>query len=177
MGTLAHWSQPGGETSSSSGISTTTAPGPPAAAGTGEVGGVATATAAVAPIVDAAGCSSTSAAGGCDSTSLVGCYGSTSVADRCGSATTAARCASAAAGNGTVIATGCGSVASAVLCEPPLAADTALVAARDALDERRLVGTTASILSTLQAREEARWAPPCEHEDKKLRPWPVQERA
>jgi hypothetical protein len=40
-------------------------------------------------------------------------------------------------------------VASAALCEPPLAADTVLAAARDALDERRLVGTAVSVLSTL----------------------------
>jgi hypothetical protein len=48
-----------------------------------------------------------------------------------------------------VVATGCGSVASAALCEPPLAGDAVLAAARDALDERRLVGTAASVLSTL----------------------------
>jgi hypothetical protein len=40
-------------------------------------------------------------------------------------------------------------VASAVLCEPPLAADVVLAAARDTLNERRLVGTAVSVLSTL----------------------------
>jgi hypothetical protein len=40
-------------------------------------------------------------------------------------------------------------VASAALCESPLAAVTVLKAARSALDERRLVGTAVSILSTL----------------------------
>jgi hypothetical protein len=40
-------------------------------------------------------------------------------------------------------------VASATLCEPPLAAAAMLAAARDALDERRLVGTGVSVLSTL----------------------------
>jgi hypothetical protein len=40
-------------------------------------------------------------------------------------------------------------VASATPCEPPLAADVVLAAARDALDECRLVGTTVSVLSTL----------------------------
>jgi hypothetical protein len=40
-------------------------------------------------------------------------------------------------------------VASAAPCEPPLAADAVLAAARDALDDHRLVGTTASVLSTL----------------------------
>jgi hypothetical protein len=48
-----------------------------------------------------------------------------------------------------VIAAGRGSVASAALCESPLAAVTVLKAARSALDERRLVGTAVSILSTL----------------------------
>jgi hypothetical protein len=58
-GTLTHWSQPGGGASSSSGISITTALGLPAAAGTGEVGGVATAMAMVATAIDAAGFVST----------------------------------------------------------------------------------------------------------------------
>jgi hypothetical protein len=140
-GTLAHWSQPGGGTSSSSGISIAAAPGPPVAAGTGKVCGAATAAAVVAIVVDA---------GGCDSTAAAGCCGSTSAAGCCGFATAAAYRTSATAGCGTVaVATGCGSVASAALCEPPLAADAALAATCDALDERRLVGTTASILSTL----------------------------
>jgi hypothetical protein len=140
-GTFAHWSQPSGGTSSSSGISTTAAPGPLAATGTNEVGGTATATAMVATVVDAAGFGSTSAAAGCGSTS----------AASCGSSTTAAACrTSAVVGRGTaVVATGCGAVASVALCEPLLAADAVLAAARDALDERRLAGMTASVLSTL----------------------------
>jgi hypothetical protein len=141
-------------------------PGLPAAASTGEVGGAATAAAVVATVIDAAGCGSTSAAGCCGSTSVAGCRGST---------TAAASCTSAAAGSSTVVvATGRGSVASAALCEPPLAAVDVLVAAHDTLDERRLVGTAVSVLSTLagaRLREGAWWAPPCEHEDKKLRPW------
>jgi hypothetical protein len=40
-------------------------------------------------------------------------------------------------------------MALAALCEQPLAADAVLADARDALDERRLMGTTASVLSTL----------------------------
>jgi hypothetical protein len=59
---------------------------------------------------------------------------------------------------------------SAALCEPPLAAEAVLVAARDALDERRLVGTTASVLSTLAGARGGTVGTPCEHEDKKLRP-------
>jgi hypothetical protein len=74
-----------------------------------------------------------------------GC-GSTSVAGCCGSATVAACCASAAAVNSTVVvAAGRGSVVSAALCEPPLAAIAVLTAARDALDERRLVGMAISV--------------------------------
>jgi hypothetical protein len=104
---LARWSQPGGGTSSSSGISTTAALGLPAAAGASEVGGAATATAVVAAVTDAA------------------CCGSAAVASCRGSSVTAA---------------GCGSETSAV---------AVLAVARDALDERRLVGTAASVLSTL----------------------------
>jgi hypothetical protein len=48
-----------------------------------------------------------------------------------------------------VIAAGRGSEGPAALREPPLAAVAVLTVARDALDERRLVGTTASVLSTL----------------------------
>jgi hypothetical protein len=80
-------------------------------------------------------------AAGCSSTLAAGYYGSTSGTVRCGSATATVCCASATAGRG--------SVASAALCEPPLAAVAVLTAARAALDERRLVGTTASVLSTL----------------------------
>jgi hypothetical protein len=83
-------------------------------------------------------------------TSAAGCCGSTSVAGCCGSATAAACQTSAAAGRGTVVfSTDCDSVASAAPCEPPLAANAVLAAARDALDERRMVGTAVSVLSTL----------------------------
>jgi hypothetical protein len=45
-----------------------------------------------------------------------------------------------------------------------------LAIARDALDERRLVGTVASDLNTLAGARGARGAPPCEHEDEKVKP-------
>jgi hypothetical protein len=55
-----------------------------------------------------------------------------------------------ATGSGSVVvAVDRGSVALAALCEPPLAAVTTLTAAREALDERRLVGTAVSVLNTL----------------------------
>jgi hypothetical protein len=93
-------------------------------AGAGEVGGTTTATAVAAAMTDAA---------------------------YCGSATIVACCASAATrGGSVVIATGCGSETSAAPREPSLTvAAAALPAARDALDERHLVGTAASDLSTL----------------------------
>jgi hypothetical protein len=128
-------------------------------AGAGKVGGAATATAVVATVVGtgsrdstaAAGCcGSTSAASSCGSTPANGSRSSTSVAGCYGSATAAAYRTSTAAERGTAAAaTGCGPVAPAALCEPPLATVAMLTAARDALDERRLVGTTASVLSTL----------------------------
>jgi hypothetical protein len=66
--------------------------------------------------------------------------------------TIAACCASGAARSGSVaIAAYCGSEAAAAPCEPSLAAVAVLPAARDALDERRLVGTAASDLSTMTA--------------------------
>jgi hypothetical protein len=94
-GALAHWSQPSGRTSSSSGISTTAALGLPVVSGAGEVGGAATATAVVAVVTAAA------------------CYGSTSIAG-CGSATAAACCTSATTcSSSVVVAPGCGSKSSA----------------------------------------------------------------
>jgi hypothetical protein len=48
-----------------------------------------------------------------------------------------------------VVAAGRGSESSAAPCEPPLATVAVLAAARGALNERRLVGTAASVLSTL----------------------------
>jgi hypothetical protein len=103
-----------------------------AAAGTREVGGAAAATVVAATIIDAAGCGSTSVAG-------------------CGSSiTVAACCAPTATGSDSAVdATGRGSEGPAVSRKSPLVAVAVLAAARDALDERRLVGTTASVLSTL----------------------------
>jgi hypothetical protein len=78
------------------------------------------------------------------------CCGSTAIAGCRDSATDATCCASAATrGGSVVVAAGCGSMTSAAPRESPLAAVAMLGAARDALDERRLVGTTASDLSTL----------------------------
>jgi hypothetical protein len=86
----------------------------------------------VAAVVDAAGGGSTTNAACCGSAAVAACY------------------ASAATGSGSVvIAAGRDSVASAAPCEPPLAAVAVLVAARDALDERRLVGMVVSVLNTL----------------------------
>jgi hypothetical protein len=77
------------------------------------------------------------------------CCGSTAVAS-CHGSTTAACCASAATRSGSVVViAGCGSATSAAPRDSPLAAVAVLAAARDALDERRLVGTAASDLSTL----------------------------
>jgi hypothetical protein len=68
----------------------------------------------------------------------------------CGSVTVSACCTSAATrGGSVVVADGSVSETSAVPREPSLAAAATLPAARDALDERRLVGTVASDLSTL----------------------------
>jgi hypothetical protein len=69
-----------------------------------------------------------------------------------GSTVVAVYCASAAATDcrSSVVATACcGPAATAAPREPSLAAVAVLAAARDALDERRLVGTVASDLSTL----------------------------
>jgi hypothetical protein len=82
--------------------------------------------------------------------------------------------AAVAARRGSIAATTCcGSEAAAAPCEPLLAAATVLPAARDALDERRLVGTTASDLNTLAGARGARWAPPCEREDEKVKLSPI----
>jgi hypothetical protein len=103
-------------------------------------------------------------------TDAAGC-GSTAVASCCGSATAAACCASAATSSGSVVvAAGCGSETSATPRESPLAAIAVLVVTRDALDERRLVGTAAFVLSTLAGARGVTWAPPCEHEGERVRP-------
>jgi hypothetical protein len=71
--------------------------------------------------------------------------GSTTGAACCGSTTVAACCASVATDSSSVVvAAGLGSV----LYGPPLAAVATLAAAREALDERRLVGTAVSVLIT-----------------------------
>jgi hypothetical protein len=77
------------------------------------------------------------------SAAIVACRGSVTV--------TACRVSTAvAARNGSVAATACcGSETLATPCEPSLAAVAVLSAARDAIDERRLVGTAASDLSTM----------------------------
>jgi hypothetical protein len=88
-----------------------------------------------------------------------------------GSTSVAACRASAATGSGSVVvAAGRASESSAAPCEPPLAAVAVLAAARDSLDDRRLVGTAASVLSTLAGARGAWWAPPCEHEGERVRP-------
>jgi hypothetical protein len=128
---------------SSSGTSTTTTRGLPAAAGAGGVDGAATAVAVGAVVtVDA-------------------CRGSAAVATCCVSTAVAARSGSVAA------TTCCGFDAAAAPREPSLTTVAVLPAARDALDERRLVGATASALSTLAGARGARWAPSSERESKK----------
>jgi hypothetical protein len=78
------------------------------------------------------------------------CCGSTAIAGCRGYATAATCCALAVIGSGSVVvAAGCGSETSAALRESPLAVVAMLAAARDALDERRLVGTTVFVLNTL----------------------------
>jgi hypothetical protein len=71
------------------------------------------------------------------SAAVAACCGSTAIAVRSGSVAVTACCDSAAA---------------AVPHEPSLAAVAVLPAARDALDEHRLVGTAASDLNTLQGQ-------------------------
>jgi hypothetical protein len=87
-----------------------------------------------------------------------------------GSAVVTACCASVDARSSSVAATVCcGSAAAAAPHEPSLAAVAVLPAAHDALDECRLVGTAASDLSTLAGARGARWAPPYEREDEKVK--------
>jgi hypothetical protein len=73
-------------------------------------------------------------------------------------------------------ATACyGSTAAATLRVPSLATVVVLPAARVALDECRLVGTVASDLNTLAGVRGARWAPPCKHEDEKIKLPPLED--
>jgi hypothetical protein len=86
---------------------------------------------------------------------------------RCTSATVAACCVSAAAADccgSVVVAACCGPAAVAAPREPSPAVVAMLPAARDALDERRLVGTATCNLSTLAGARGAWWAPPYERE-------------
>jgi hypothetical protein len=98
----------------------------------------------VVAVVTVAACSSVAAiAACCGSAAVAACRGSVTVTAGRVSAAVAARSSS-------VAATACCSFeTSAAPREPSLAAVAVLPAARDALDERRLVGTTASDLSTL----------------------------
>jgi hypothetical protein len=83
---------------------------------------------------------------------VAACRGSVVAAACCVLAAVAAcRVSAAVAARGSSIATTacCGSEAAAAPREPSLAVVAVLPAARDALDERRLVGTAASDLSTL----------------------------
>jgi hypothetical protein len=73
----------------------------------------------------------------------------------------------------TAVAACYDSAATAALREPSLAAVAVLPAARGALIERRLVGTAASDLNTLAGARGARWAPPCEREDEKVKLSPI----
>jgi hypothetical protein len=85
------------------------------------------------------------------------------VAAYCGSMAVAACCGSVA------VATCCDSVAVAALNGAPLVKAAALPVAGGALDERRLVGTAASDLSTLAGARGARSASPCEHKGGKIK--------
>jgi hypothetical protein len=62
----------------------------------------------------------------------------------------------------------CGSTAAGKLCGPSLVAVAALLAARDALDERRLVGTDASALSTFASARGDGWRHPANAKSKGL---------
>jgi hypothetical protein len=111
-----------------------------------------TAIAVVAVMAITACCGSTTIASCRSSATVAAYYGSTAVDGCRGSTTVAACCASAAitAHSGSVAVTArYGSEAVAAPREPLLAAVAVLPAARDALDERHLVGMVASDLSTL----------------------------
>jgi hypothetical protein len=98
------------------------------------------------------------------------CCGSVVVAGCRGPATVAACCAYTAAADcrgSVVVAACCGPATAAAPHESSLTAVVVLTAVRDALDERRLVGTAASDLRTLAGARGAQWAPPCECEGEK----------
>jgi hypothetical protein len=94
---------------------------------------------------------------------IAACCGSAAVAACRGSAAVAARSGSIA------VTSCCDSATAAAPRGPSLTAFAVLSAARDALDERRLVGTVASDLNTLSGARRARWAPPCECENEKVK--------
>jgi hypothetical protein len=147
VGRLAHWSHPGGG-KSSSGISTTAARELPAGAGAGKVDRVVTAIVVIATAVVAAWCTSAAVAACCASTAVVVCDASAAVTVCCGY---------------VAVAACCGSAATAALRGASLTAAVTPSVPRDALDERRLVGTATSDLSTLAGAREAWSASPCEH--------------
>jgi hypothetical protein len=128
------------------------------AAGAGDVDGAATTTVGLAVVTVAACCSPATADGYHGSATVATCCVSTAVAARSGSTAATACCISEAA---------------AVPREPSLAAVAVLPATHDTLDERRLVGTDASDLSTLAGARGARWVPPCEREDKEVKLLPI----
>jgi hypothetical protein len=72
------------------------------------------------------------------------------------------------------VATCCGSVATATLRGGSLAAAAVLLITLGTLDERRLVGTDASDLSALAGARGGRSAPPCKHENEKIRFQPLE---
>jgi hypothetical protein len=83
---------------------------------------------------------------------IAACCGSAAVGSCRGSATVAACCASTATADchcSVIVTASCGPATTAAPRESSLAAVIMLAVARDALDERRLVGTAASDLSTL----------------------------
>jgi hypothetical protein len=83
---------------------------------------------------------------------ITACCGSAAVGSCRGSATVATCCASTTAADcrdSVVVAAYCGPATAAAPHESSLATVVVLTVARDALDERRLVGTAASDLSTL----------------------------
>jgi hypothetical protein len=158
MGRLAHWSHPGGGTSSSR-ISTAIARELPARAGSCRASVAAdsccsTAVAASSCVSAAAGAgrlSTADAAGNATTTGAAGYASTTTTAIACcTSTTTGARRSSATAGCGPAgETTGRGVEASAAPCELSLAAAASLSPARGALDECHRVGMDASALSTL----------------------------
>jgi hypothetical protein len=153
VGRLAHWSHPGGGTSSS-GISTAITWELPARAGSC-CGATATAPGRVSAAAGAGRLSTADAVGNATTTGTAGC------ASASGRASTAADacCASVASGaHRSSLIAGCGPVgdvtgrgleASAAPRELSLAVATALAPTRGALDERHRVGMDASALSTL----------------------------